>query len=121
MDKTFRIAIIVGIIIASISLGYYFLVFQPQLAVNSCLVRAKKDFVTAKATACKEEYETGQNLFKRCLEMGLSAGVCDVGMEVWPFSPSAGCDILPNRMTPIQKDYDDAVGQCKNLSIVKIQ
>ena len=126
MDKTLNIVIIVVIIVASLSVGYYFLIFQPQLAVNSCLVRAKKDFETSQANECKYLYETGQTLYKNCLDRGLTSGICttltfDSVPAIWPYSPSFGCKIPDNRMAPLKKDYDDAVAQCKSLSIINLR
>ena len=125
MDKTLNIVIIVVIIVASLSVGYYFLIFQPQLAVNSCLVRAKKDFETSQANECKYLYETGQTLYKNCLDRGLTSGICTTltfdPPSIWPDSPSLGCQIPENKMTPLKKGYNDAVVQCKSLSVINLK
>jgi len=126
VDRTLRIVIIAGIVIASLSVVYYLFIFQPQLAVNSCLERAKKDFETSKANECKNLYETGQNLYKNCLNRGLTPGICttltfDSVPAIWPESPSSGCNIPENRMSPLQKDYSDAIEQCRSLSLIRLQ
>jgi len=122
IDKILKLTIIGGIVTVGLSVGYYFFMFQPQLAVKSCLVNAKKDFSTAKANTCKGMYEDGQTLYRRCLEKGLSAGFCNVGMDLFPTSSSPICQIPETnyRMIQLQKDYNDAVTLCKDLSTLKL-
>jgi hypothetical protein len=126
MNKSLLAVIVFLVAIIAVSFAYYFLIFQPQLAVNSCLVRAKKDFETSQANECKYLYETGQTLYKNCLNRGLTPGVCvtltfDSVPSIWPDSPSLGCQIPDRRMAPLKKDYDDAVAQCKSLSIINLR
>jgi len=120
MDKTLRITIIGGIIAISLSVAYYFFIFQPQLAVNSCLVQAKKNFDTSKTNTCNELLVTNQMLYKRCVDNTSDPGKCIV-LNSDVFSPSLSCNIPKNLMTPLQQDYDHAVNQCKNLSFIKLQ
>jgi hypothetical protein len=119
MDKTLKIATIGGIIVVSLSVAYYFFIFLPQLAVNSCLLKAKKDFDTSKANTCNELLEINKMLYKRCIDNTSNPGNCII-LNSNVFSPSLSCNIPENRMTPLQQDYDNSIKQCNNLSVVKL-
>lgn len=120
MKKILNVTIIAGIIVASISIGYYFFIFQPQLAVNSCLVRARNDFETSKTNTCKQLIQINQTLYNRCIDNTKDPGKCII-LNSDVFSPSLSCNIPKNLMDSLQQDYNKAIRQCNNLSIIKLQ
>jgi hypothetical protein len=112
----------IAAVIVSIAIAYYFFIFLPQQAADkkqaetaSCLMNAKKDFDAAWADGCKRIYQSGQDGYKRCVQSGVvGAGVCDTIWDNFGQFNSTTCDLSKNGET-LQKNYDDAVKQCKNL------
>jgi hypothetical protein len=120
MNKNVQYALIFGVLIIALSVAYYVFIFQPQLAVNSCLVKTRKDFDTSKANTCNELLEINKILYKRCIDNTSNPSNCII-LNSDVFSPSLSCKIPDNLMRTLQQDYNDAAQRCKNLSIVKIQ
>ena len=70
MNIIFKVSVVIGILMVSISIAYYFFIFLPkkeaqqnEISYNDCITKADRAFHEKWTSMCEEDYQT----YQRCI------------------------------------------------------